>query len=345
MRTISAAQYIETHPGQGAVFGTAAYGENGELFRFYRIDQAALFGEYPVCLPLDAGTYGPVVLDESVNYSNIDDVLAHNFRANRQGDVISIGPRQDNCALLYQRWTDNIWHWITEALPKAVVLEQAGFAGSYIMPPQNPIAWQSMELMGIGAERLLPYEPNMAVSNLFITQKLVGGANLGLYPRLILALRQQLIAGLGTPPNPGARRRIYIRRTHSRRVTNEAQLQDLLRPYGFETLVMEQMPLAEQIGHMVNATCLITPHGAGTVHCLFMPPRATVIELFAPHYINPVMLPAIRLLTHRYHMVPSFGAIAPWDEIDPARLHPQADLTAFLEAIETILAHEFGAPA
>lgn len=102
--------------------------------------------------------------------------------------------------------------------------------------------------------------------------------------------------------------RIYIARQNpslSRRIDNELQLMEVLFKYGFQRVVMENYSLKEQIAISAGANCLVAPHGAGMVNCLFMKPQSLIIELFPTTYINPYMLPIIDSLQHRYFMIPS----------------------------------------
>jgi len=337
VKIITADEYLTRYGGRGAALRTEAYGQNGEPFWFYRIDNAALFGRYPTCLPYHDGGYGALVLDESDNYNGTQKVLAYNVATSANGDCVPILARADNCALLFQHWTDRFWHWITEALPKVIVLEDNGFTGNYIVPAKNDFVAQSMAMLGIAPDRLVCYSPNMAVTNLVITQKLMGVYNLKAYPGLMVALRRRLLAGSGAGKDPGGHDRVYIRRTHRRKIVNEEALQALLQRFGFHTLVAEQLPLDQQIRAMAGARCLVSPHGAGVLHCIFMPEGSTIVEMFNPNYINPVMLPFIRLLRHHYHMVPSLKIVTPSAQDPGNPVTPDDDIEAFLEVVETVL--------
>jgi capsular polysaccharide biosynthesis protein len=79
----------------------------------------------------------------------------------------------------------------------------------------------------------------------------------------------------------------------------------LLFKYDFQRVVIERLPLQDQIGLMAEARCLVVPHGSGTVHSLFMSPQSLVVELFDANYVNPCMLPTMEFLKHRYFMIPN----------------------------------------
>ena len=68
---------------------------------------------------------------------------------------------------------------------------------------------------------------------------------------------------------------------------------------------MERMSLEEQIRMMAGADWLIGANGAGMFHSLMMPEASSIMELFAPTYVNPCMTSAIELLKHNYYMITS----------------------------------------
>ncbi|NET72810.1 MAG: DUF563 domain-containing protein, partial [Sphaerospermopsis sp. SIO1G2] len=82
-------------------------------------------------------------------------------------------------------------------------------------------------------------------------------------------------------------RRIYITRklAHSRRVINENEITNLLKRYGFETVILESMTVAEQALLFSQAEIIISPHGSGLTNLVFCQPNTKVIELFSPNYV------------------------------------------------------------
>jgi len=123
---------------------------------------------------------------------------------------------------------------------------------------------------------------------------------------------------------------------NGRRVVNEEALWAILAGFGFQKVVMEDMALGEQIRLAASADNLVAPHGAGMVHCLFMPANSLVIELFSSNYLNPCMLPVISHLQHRYFMVPS-PAI-------PGQTDCRGDIKAYLPMVEMTLRRELTDP-
>jgi capsular polysaccharide biosynthesis protein len=206
----------------------------------------------------------------------------------------------------------NFWHWIMEALPKVIMAEASGFDGAYIVPPSsvnNKFIEESLEIMGVDPARILSYDGKpWWLEQLYYPQPVNGHFSISLYPRLLAELRRRLIAPCHEPPIRYDR--IYVARDDSalsRKVENETALLETLYQFGFNRVVMESLSLREQIGTAMGANCLVTPHGAGMTHCLFMPKGSLVIEMFNGNYVNPCMMPVVDMLRHRYFMMPNTG--------------------------------------
>lgn len=241
---------------------------------------------------------------------------------------------------LYGDWANGFWHWMIENLPMVMIAEDKGYDGYYIIPAASH-ARQSIELLGVNPERILEYQGgHLYVETLYLPQR-IAGCRLIYYPDILTSLRKKILDKIDLVQNREHNQRIYISRNKlssgKRIVVNEDALLQLLTDYGFKTVYTEQLSLKEQIELMSQANVLVTPHGAGMIHTLFMPSGSLVIELFAPSYINPAMLPTIDILKHRYYMIPGYfnspgNPIYNWGY----------NIEAFLQVIEITLRRELG---
>jgi predicted O-methyltransferase YrrM len=225
-----------------------------------------------------------------------------------------------------------------ENLPVVLLSEEKGFDGYYIIP-NTRFARESLELLGVSHERIIEHQgEDFYVETLYIPKK-IPGWRLDEFPEVIDKLRNRLLESAGFIDEK-TKKRIYISRnklgSQRRIVINEDALLKLLEEFGFETIYTEEMSLKEQILTMANAEALITPHGSGMVHTLFMPHGSLVIELFAPTYINPCMLSVIKHLRHRYYMVTSY-----LNKVPPVYDHGW-DIEAYLNVIEITMEREIG---
>lgn len=82
--------------------------------------------------------------------------------------------------------------------------------------------------------------------------------------------------------------RIYISRKLSswRRVINEEEVVNILEKFGFISLTLESMSIAEQALYMAAAKVIVAPHGGGLTNLVFCCPGTKVIEIFSPKYIT-----------------------------------------------------------
>jgi capsular polysaccharide biosynthesis protein len=88
--------------------------------------------------------------------------------------------------------------------------------------------------------------------------------------------------------NSTEKKRIYIRRKWSRIITNESDLWEILKPYGFIKVELETLSVADQAQLFSSAEVIVGAHGAGLVNLTFCKPGTKVIEIFSPTYITPL---------------------------------------------------------
>ena len=113
----------------------------------------------------------------------------------------------------------------------------------------------------------------------------------------------RLLAG-AAPSEPT--RRIYITRGQqrgSRIVENEPELVALLGARGFSMVDPGTLSVAEQIRLFAEAECIVAPHGGALTNLAFASPGTSVIELFAPDYVQGCfwkLSTCVPGLTYRY---------------------------------------------
>lgn len=252
-----------------------------------------LFGEEGI--PLQ----GNRVINRFVNFPN--DQLLIWLMHHKNRDLVSL----DGVVLpLYGDWGSNFWHWCSEALPSALLAHEGGFSGTYLVPPV-PFAADSLKLLGIKSWQIRAVEEcDYHLECMCLLPKLRGNAPAGMAVRNRASALFRAFFG-----ESGKKERLYISRNgrpdNMRKVVNEEQVLELLEGFGFTTLRLEELSLAEQLHHSCNAEALVGPHGAGMTHCAFMPQGSLVVELFAPSYINPCVILPCKSLRHRYFQMTS----------------------------------------
>ncbi|MEO0750639.1 MAG: glycosyltransferase family 61 protein, partial [Pseudomonadota bacterium] len=112
----------------------------------------------------------------------------------------------------------------------------------------------------------------------------------------------------GATPATTPSRRLYLSRANAnrRKIVNEAEFIERLRPLGFEPICPEEHSLCEQAAIMAEASHVISPHGAGMCNLVFAPPGCRVLELFGP-YITPGYWVICNQMGHAYHALECMG--------------------------------------
>jgi capsular polysaccharide biosynthesis protein len=100
-------------------------------------------------------------------------------------------------------------------------------------------------------------------------------------------------------------RRVYVsrRRASHRRVRNEDDLMEKLRPLGVRRHDLEALAPSEQIRLFQEAEVVVAPHGAGLANLLFST-DATVVELQASRTVAPNFYLLCKRMGHNYRYVP-----------------------------------------
>ena len=211
---------------------------------------------------------------------------------------------QEVC-ILSNFYSRNFYHWVTEELPKVVILERHGFAGRYVLADLPKFAFELLGMLGVADDRVIVQvdQPTVFATVLYTTS--IHGWNVLEHHEVVLALRDSL---LGTAGVSHLSNRLWMDRgvgvnNKGRELVNTEEVHAVLRRYGFEVVDMAALPVREQIAAAHNAAALAGPHGAGFVHVMFQKHRSSVIECFSPQFINPGVLEICRLLNHRYSML------------------------------------------
>lgn len=177
----------------------------------------------------------------------------------------------------------NYYHFLFECLPRLAVLEAAGHVHVPLIVPDPLKAWQleMLERVGVARDRLTPFANGHVQA-----ERLLWAASPEYidFPTPFVArwLRERLLQRA----TAGAERRLFVRRTTTRRVANEDEVLKALRRHGFEVVDNDRLTVAEQINAYSEARVVVGVHGAGLANAVFAPDM-TLLELFQPGFFNP----------------------------------------------------------
>jgi capsular polysaccharide biosynthesis protein len=174
-----------------------------------------------------------------------------------------------------------------DILPRLAPLRQLGVeADFYLIDCLSPFQQTVLSALGIESQQLIqPHFRLLLEAEQLIVPSLPT-------PACIRELGSMLAEGLGVKRHD-SRRRIYIsrRKTGTRTIENEDELEALLADQGFETHYMETYPLAMQAQLLCDASVVVAPHGAGLANLLFARPQTNVIEIVPAGRYNATCYP------------------------------------------------------
>jgi hypothetical protein len=214
-------------------------------------------------------------------------------------EVDCIAERDERVVVLGAQTNNNFSHWLLESVARALLFRPFDDGSWSYLTPGLKASWrrQTLELIGLGADRVIEVEPaglvrfseviavsrGMTRTREFVPAAIHALAALGRSPAT-----RELISGEETPgrdcrraQGASGQRRLYVSRARSsvRGVDNEPAVVELFERHGFEVVCMETLPFAEQVGLFAEASVVAGPHGAGMTGVVFCSPGALVIEL------------------------------------------------------------------
>jgi len=197
------------------------------------------------------------------------------------------------------------YHWITEYLPKIRLLEyytnETGIEPTVLITPNSRrFVRETLETVGYpsyeewGGERA-------NVDKLIVPLHRLHNFNYHDPPRSnynpsrddLCWLRKQVRSNIMDCEETTSPDRIYVSRqrtdsdhTSSRKVANYEDVEPILREFGFESYILEDLRFREQVRLFSEAEVIMGPHGAGLVNMIFSD-NPMIIEMFPTNIIKP----------------------------------------------------------
>ena len=213
----------------------------------------------------------------------------------------------------------NYGHFILDALPSLLALEEAGLTGELppLGPPLRP--WQR-DLVALLLGRRDGVREIAAPAVRLEQAAYATSMDHFLHaPNALLArVRERLVGRAG--PSPLRAERVYLsRRSHAhpmRILLNERELEQALEARGFAVVRAERLPAAEQVALARQARVVVGATGAGMANALFARPGALVIDIQPQNFPGAWVGAFGELIGHDwwtyYAPAPAPAAEAPW---------------------------------
>jgi capsular polysaccharide biosynthesis protein len=163
-----------------------------------------------------------------------------------------------------------------------------GFQEAKVLLPcePSPWMWELLELVGVPRSRCLQTNGRqLRVEKLCFASRLGQPMNTPLWA--IDWIRNRFTSSFRAEHSSSAKR-LYLSRRNApkRRVINEAEVEQTLQEFGFQTVMLEDLSVAGQVRLFSGAEVVVGPHGAGFANVVFAR-NAKVLEFFEPSWVWP----------------------------------------------------------
>jgi tetratricopeptide (TPR) repeat protein/capsular polysaccharide biosynthesis protein len=195
-------------------------------------------------------------------------------------------------AFLSARWGGAAYfHWMFDVITRFDLLQRSGLIDSIDKFVVNACdaAYQqeTLNILGIPQEQLLESRCSFHITadKLIVPSISYDGA--GAVSKWKCEYLKQTFLNKNNLPNTEYSERIYISRGQAsyRRIVNDDEVVNYLQQFGFRSVKLETMSVAEQADCLAAAKVVVAPHGAGLTNLVFCNPGTKVIEIFSPIYV------------------------------------------------------------
>jgi capsular polysaccharide biosynthesis protein len=226
------------------------------------------------------------------------------------------------------------YHWLLESVPKLLEAQRTLPSFTLLLPASYTDAFyaDTLRLLNISTivrlqSQIMYQVPDLALPVLAEAQGDYSAPAMREVKTVLLAA-----AGIGEAA-PASPTRLYIsrRKAPRRKVLNEAEVEQLLKHYGFACVCFEDFAFEDQLRLCASANVLVSMHGAGLSNMLFMPEHSTVVEFRKfDDGLNYFFTGLGATLGHHYHLLYSKAA-------DEQQSVQDADLYVDIKALDAVL--------
>ncbi|HUB68171.1 MAG TPA: glycosyltransferase family 61 protein [Candidatus Methylacidiphilales bacterium] len=161
---------------------------------------------------------------------------------------------------------DNLYHWTFDVMPRLRLLDPARRRQVRVLARlRHPFHRASLEAAGFLPASIIPAESR----TLYRTEELLAASVVkGVTPANLACAREIYLRVTQSVPPAKTPVRLYISRARatSRKILNEQELLRVIEPLGFKSVLLETLPLAEQLALFRDAEAILSPTGAALAH-------------------------------------------------------------------------------
>ncbi len=188
--------------------------------------------------------------------------------------------------------THNVSHWLYDSIPRIHLLMEAGVFDEidyFVVPAYNTEYHEyTLGRFGIDKSKIIvgTRDTHLVAKRLVATSHPRGNRSFILPTWVYEFIRSSYLDT--QEGGSGKRKRIYISRKDSgyRGIINEAEVEGLLKEYGFESVVLSELSMGDQVTLFSSAEIVVSASGAGLSKLFFAPHDCAVIELFSTGFVH-----------------------------------------------------------
>lgn len=191
-------------------------------------------------------------------------------------------PASEKYLLCYDYWSNAIFHWMCDALPRLQAVKELAQDCVFILPEhyQYPYILETLNAFKVKSIYKLPVNAYVHCPTLYVPKQITTSGEIN--PKNIIQLRQTLMDYFMPlfKNNSHQSTNIYVSRSAAkyRKVLNEDEVVKLIKKYDFEVIHFEKLSVTEQIEIAYHSKNMISLHGANLTNVIFMQPESNVLE-------------------------------------------------------------------
>ncbi|MEG4518189.1 MULTISPECIES: tetratricopeptide repeat protein [unclassified Microcoleus] len=197
-----------------------------------------------------------------------------------------------NVAFLSARWGGAAYfHWMFDVITRFDLLQRSGLIETIdkfvVNASDSSYQAETLNSLGIPQDKLLESRCNLHITADKLIVPSISYDGSGAVSKWKCEYLKKTFLKEEQPLNTDYSERIYISRQQAsyRRIVNDEEVIKYLEKFGFRSVKLETMSIAEQAACLGAAKIVVAPHGGGLTNLVFCSPGTKVIEIFSPLYV------------------------------------------------------------
>jgi len=201
-------------------------------------------------------------------------------------------------------WAESYGHWLSFGLGRLAYIEREikrDKIDHFIVPSRlKRVQTDTLKLMGIPLDKVISVAD---VPSIKCERLVLSTWSHFIDPIVIDFLRKEFLKST-KPSRFGKRLYISRQRSTGRRLSNEAEVLDVLEPLGFETVFCEDISFEDQVAMFAQADVILGAHGSDLSNVLFCRRGTKILELFGSQFLNTNIWTTANLVGAEYgHLI------------------------------------------